>query len=69
MANERNLFAMLSQLFDRPCKRIQPARKQDHLVGRESRLFRIRKFEVGLDSRRMLQRPELKLVGVLGDKT
>ena len=69
MTNERNVFAMLSQFFDRSCKRIQPTRKQDHLVGRESRLFRVRKFEVGLGSWRMLQSPELKLVGVLGDKT
>src|SRR3954468_24421129 len=59
VANKGDLLAALGQLFDCPCKRIQPTRKQDHVVGRKPRLVAVSKFEVGLDSWRMFQRREL----------
>src|SRR6476659_2856839 len=68
VTHQRAFLALGHQYVDRPCKGIQTAREQDHLVRCESCRFRPRKFEIACDRWRRFKKAKLELVVVVREK-
>src|SRR6476661_10943433 len=68
VTHQRDFFAVCYEHLDRPCKGIQAAREQDHLVRCESCRFLPRKLEIAFDRWRLFKKAELEVVVVLREK-